>query len=147
MDARLDNEVCIDSGGELTKATDMEIRQLRYFAQVVQSGSMGRAAIELNLVTSALSQQVSRLESELCMRLLERTKNGVQPTSAGLAFWQKAQLILRITDDAAKAAQICCPAEIGFCRQHADPESNLERFIRERDHALGATNFGSVRKF
>jgi LysR family transcriptional regulator, regulatory protein for tcuABC len=83
----------------------MEIRQLRYFVQVVQSGSMGRAAIELDLVTSALSQQVSRLESELSVRLLKRTKNGVQPTNAGLAFWHKAQLILRITDEAAKAAQ------------------------------------------
>ncbi|RKR45200.1 LysR substrate-binding domain-containing protein [Paraburkholderia sp. BL17N1] len=84
----------------------MEIRQLRYFVQVVQSGSMGRAAIELDLVTSALSQQVSRLESELCVRLLKRTKNGVQPTNAGLAFWHKAQLILRMTDDAARAAQL-----------------------------------------
>lgn len=84
----------------------MEIRQLRYFVQVVQSGSMGRAAIELDLVTSALSQQVSRLESELSVRLLKRTKSGVQPTSAGLAFWHKAQLILRMADDAAKAAQL-----------------------------------------
>ncbi|MFB9121835.1 LysR family transcriptional regulator [Paraburkholderia dipogonis] len=84
----------------------MEIRQLRYFVQVVQSGSMGRAAIELDLVTSALSQQVSRLESELCVRLLKRTKNGVQPTNAGLAFWHKAQLILRMTDEAARAAQL-----------------------------------------
>jgi LysR family tcuABC transcriptional regulator len=84
----------------------MEIRQLRYFVQVVQSGSMGRAAIELDLVTSALSQQISRLESELSVRLLTRTKNGVQPTNAGLTFWHKAQLILRITDDAAKAAKL-----------------------------------------
>ncbi|MGF6369073.1 LysR family tcuABC transcriptional regulator [Paraburkholderia sp. RAU6.4a] len=84
----------------------MEIRQLRYFVQVVQSGSMGRAAVELDLVTSALSQQISRLESELSVRLLTRSKNGVQPTNAGLTFWHKAQLILRITDDAAKAAKL-----------------------------------------
>ncbi|MEX3959389.1 LysR substrate-binding domain-containing protein [Trinickia sp. EG282A] len=83
----------------------MEIRQLRYFVQVVQSGSMGRAAIELDVVTSALSQQISRLEGELSVRLLKRSKNGVQPTNAGLALWHKAQLILRMTDDAAKAAQ------------------------------------------
>ncbi|MBU9366611.1 LysR family transcriptional regulator [Burkholderia multivorans] len=83
----------------------MEIRQLRYFVHVVRSGSMGRAAIELNVVTSALSQQISRLESELSVRLLKRSKNGVQPTSAGLALWHKAQLILRMTDDAARAAQ------------------------------------------
>lgn len=83
----------------------MELRQLRYFVHVVESGSMGRAAIELDVVTSALSQQISRLEDELSVRLLVRTKSGVQPTNAGLAFWHRAQLILRISDDAAKAAQ------------------------------------------
>ena len=48
----------------------MELRQLRYFIRVVELGSMGRAAVELGVVTSALSQQISRLESELSTRLL-----------------------------------------------------------------------------
>ena len=50
----------------------MELRQMRYFVRVVELGSMGRAATELGLVTSALSQQISRLESELSTRLLQR---------------------------------------------------------------------------
>ena len=40
----------------------MELRQLRYFVRVVELGSMSRAALDLNLVQSALSQQISRLE-------------------------------------------------------------------------------------
>ena len=83
----------------------MELRQLRYFVQVVELGSMGQAAQKLGLVTSALSQQISRLESELCTRLLQRTSTGVVPTDAGLAFWQQAQLALRHADDAVRAAQ------------------------------------------
>ena len=43
----------------------MELRQLRYFVRVVELGSMGRAAAELGVVTSALSQQISRREGEL----------------------------------------------------------------------------------
>ncbi|MGV7246624.1 LysR family transcriptional regulator, partial [Caballeronia sp. M23-90] len=62
----------------------MELRQLRYFVRVIEHGSMGRAAMELGVVTSTLSQQISRLESELSTRLLQRTANGVVPTDAGL---------------------------------------------------------------
>jgi len=84
----------------------MELRQLRYFVRVVELGSMGRAALELGVVTSALSQQISRLESELSTRLLQRTSTGVIPTDAGLAFLQQAQLALRHADDAVRAAQL-----------------------------------------
>lgn len=83
----------------------MELRQLRYFASVVKAGSMSRAAQELGVVTSALSQQLIRLESELSTRLLHRTASGVQPTDAGMAFYQQAQLVLRHCDDAVVAAQ------------------------------------------
>lgn len=83
----------------------MELRQLRYFIRTVELGSMGRAAAELGLVTSALSQQISRLEGELATRLLRRTATGVVPTDAGLAFLHQAQLALRHADAAVHAAQ------------------------------------------
>ena len=83
----------------------MELRQLRYFVKVCELRSMGRAAIELGVVTSALSQQISRLESELSTRLLQRSSTGVSPTDAGVAFLQQAQLTLRHADEAVRAAQ------------------------------------------
>jgi len=83
----------------------MELRQLRYFIRVAELGSMGRAAAALGVVTSALSQQISRLESELSTRLLQRTSAGVVPTEAGLAFLHQAKLALRHADDAARAAR------------------------------------------
>ncbi|MCW0211233.1 MAG: LysR family transcriptional regulator [Achromobacter sp.] len=83
----------------------MELRQLRYFVRVVEAGSIGRAAQSIGMVTSALSQQISRLESELSTRLLQRSASGVVPTDAGLAFFRQAQLALRHADDAVQAAQ------------------------------------------
>lgn len=83
----------------------MELRQLRYFVRVVQLGTMSRAAIELDVVQSALSQQIARLEGELATRLLQRSPKGVTPTEAGLAFFREAQLALRHADEAARAAQ------------------------------------------
>ena len=83
----------------------MELRQLRYFVQVVESGSLTQAAASLGVVTSALSQQITRLESELATRLLQRGPSGVRPTDAGLAFWRQAQLALRHVDEAGRAAR------------------------------------------
>jgi LysR family tcuABC transcriptional regulator len=82
----------------------MELRQLRYFVRVVELGSISRAALDLQLVQSALSQQISRLESELATRLLQRTSKGIAPTEAGLAFFREAQLALRHADQAQRAA-------------------------------------------
>lgn len=83
----------------------MELRQVRYFVRIVELGSMGRASADLGLVTSALSQQISRLEGELSARLLTRTSAGVVPTEAGLAFLRQARLMLRHADEAVRAAQ------------------------------------------
>jgi LysR family tcuABC transcriptional regulator len=83
----------------------MELRQLRYFVRVVELGSISRAALDLNLVQSALSQQISRLESELATRLLQRTRKGVSSTEAGMAFFREAQLALRHAEQAARAAR------------------------------------------
>lgn len=83
----------------------MELRQLRYFVRIIETGSMGSAAQDLDIGVSALSQQMSRLENELAIRLLQRTSRGVTPTNAGLAFYSQAQLALRHADDAIIAAR------------------------------------------
>ncbi|MFC6336504.1 LysR family transcriptional regulator [Pseudomonas sp. CCM 7891] len=82
----------------------MELRQLRYFVKIVEHGSLGRAALELDVGVSALSQQISKLENELSTRLLNRTTTGVTPTSSGFAFLHHAQLTLRQAENAIMAA-------------------------------------------
>jgi len=83
----------------------MELRQLRYFVKVVEVGSISRAALDLDLVQSALSQQITRLEGELSTRLLKRSPQGVTPTEAGVAFFREAQLTLRHAEQAVRSAQ------------------------------------------
>jgi len=83
----------------------MELRQLRYFVRIVELGSMSRAALDLDMVQSALSQQITRLEGELATRLLHRTPRGVAPTEAGAAFFCEAQLTLRHAEQAMRAAR------------------------------------------
>lgn len=101
----------------------MELRQLRYFVRIIETGSMGSAAQDLDIGVSALSQQMSRLENELAIRLLQRTSRGVTPTNAGLAFYSQAQLALRHADDAILAARRSAPFR--SCERRNGPQYRL----------------------
>jgi DNA-binding transcriptional LysR family regulator len=72
----------------------VELRQLEYFAAVARHRNFTRAADELYLTQSALSQQVRRLEAELGLELLRRTPAGVALTSAGADLLARADRIL-----------------------------------------------------
>ncbi len=72
----------------------MDLRQLRYFAQVVESGSFSKAANELRVAQPALSQHVRNLEEELGVVLLHRSSQGVKATEAGDRLLVHAKRIL-----------------------------------------------------
>lgn len=78
----------------------MDTRKLAYFVQIVDSGSITKAAAALHVAQPALSQQVSSLESDLKQRLLIRSKKGVEPTAAGHTLYRHAQMILRQVEQA-----------------------------------------------
>lgn len=78
----------------------MDTRKLAYFVQIVDSGSITKAAAALHVAQPALSQQVSGLETELKQRLLIRSKQGVKPTAAGHTLYRHAQSILRLVEQA-----------------------------------------------
>ncbi len=82
----------------------MELKQVKYFITIVETGSLGKAAQVLGVGTSALSQQMTKLEDELATRLLQRNATGVTPTPSGLAFFKQAQLVLRHAEYAVEAA-------------------------------------------
>src|SRR5271156_6803923 len=58
------------------------------FAAVVRAGSFTRAAAQLGVTQSALSQTVRALERRLDLKLLNRTTLSVSPTAAGESLHQ-----------------------------------------------------------
>ncbi|MCW5770491.1 MAG: LysR family transcriptional regulator [Rhodospirillaceae bacterium] len=61
----------------------MELRQLRYFREVVRLGSFRRAAERLFITQPALTKSIRALEDELGVQLLERSTHGFSVTPFG----------------------------------------------------------------
>ncbi len=84
----------------------MELRHLRYFMAVAETGSMTLAA-DRRLHTSqpSLSRQIRDLEDQVGVELLTRGARGVELTTAGRAFMDHARLALIQVDAAVEAAR------------------------------------------
>lgn len=68
----------------------MNIKQVKYYVETVEQGSLSAAAKELYVTVQAISKAIVNLESELGCELLERGSRGVCPTAYGKAFYYKA---------------------------------------------------------
>src|SRR5258708_1280571 len=74
--------------------------ELEAFVRSVELGGFSAAARELGLTPSALSKLVSRLESALGVRLLNRTTRKLAPTAEGGLFLVRCRRILAEMEDA-----------------------------------------------
>lgn len=83
----------------------MDIRELRYFVQIVESGSLSGASRQLNVAQPALSQQIAKLEDQVGKPLFTRSSKGVAATENGLALYHHAKFMLRQFDQALSIAR------------------------------------------
>lgn len=78
----------------------MELRQLSYFATIVNEGNISQAAKKLNISQPPLSHQMKLLESELGVTLFERGSRRIRLTPAGKTFYDRALAILDLSQAA-----------------------------------------------
>ena len=64
----------------------MDLRLLRYFLAIVDTGSVNSAAVAVHVAQPSLSRQIRRLESELGLTLFNRSTKSLSLTAAGRAF-------------------------------------------------------------
>jgi LysR family glycine cleavage system transcriptional activator len=81
------------------------LKSVLTFEVVARLNSIGKAAEELNLTTSAVSHQITNLESHVGRKLFERTARGVELTRAGQRYQQSLAGALAVIASAAENAR------------------------------------------
>lgn len=78
----------------------MEFRQLKTFAAVASTLNFTRAAEQLHLSQSSVTEQIQALESDLGTPLFDRSRRKLQLTEAGSRLIDYAHDVLRLADEA-----------------------------------------------
>ena len=72
----------------------MEIRELKYFVAVIETGSFTAAAKALHMSQPALSWNIKKLEEKLETQLIERTQAGLIITESGQILYDGSKDVL-----------------------------------------------------
>lgn len=131
------------------------VASLQAFEAVARRRSFALAATELHLSASAISHQVARLESQLGVRLFERSAHGVRLSTAGDLYLSRVSgalsAIAAATDDLRQgvsnslyvhaapslASLWLMPRLRAFAQAHPDISLNLSAAHTHSDFALG----------
>ena len=101
----------------------MKLHSFHYFVAVAEELHFGKAAARLQITQPALSRQIHRLETELGIKLLRRTKRTVELTEAGIVFLGEIRKALQQVDAAVRVAQRVACGEVGSLRIGFTPSS------------------------
>jgi len=94
----------------------MELRQLRYFIAIADTGSFSAASQRLMIAQPSVSAQIKSLEDELGVKLLERTSRGARTTSVGTQFLHRARTLVAEADDLARITRSMSEEVFGTVR-------------------------------
>ena len=119
----------------------VRLHDLHALSVVVQSGSMAKAAKELGVTQSAVSQMVADLEAALRVRLLDRSTRGVVATIYGSVLIKRSRAALdelrnglqeieSLTDHATGQVRIGCPESISSAVLPSIAELFFKRYPR-----------------
>lgn len=73
---------------------DLELRHLRDFLAVIESGSLGDAARRLHTSQPTLTRSMKLLEQAVGGAVFDRTPHGMRPTALGRALERRARIIM-----------------------------------------------------
>ncbi|WP_077967567.1 LysR family transcriptional regulator [Ensifer adhaerens] len=85
--------------------TRLDIRDWEAFVTLVQLGHFGNTADALGITQSAVSQRLSKLESDLQLKLMMRTSRGAEPTPEGARLLLPARALIAAKRAALEAAE------------------------------------------
>lgn len=92
------------------------------FERIIREGSLSAAARALHMPKSTVSDRLARLETRLGIQLIERTTRRLNPTDAGLDYYERCRRIVELADEA--EAELSSERDMprGLLRIVAQPE-------------------------
>ncbi|MFY8328374.1 LysR family transcriptional regulator [Pseudoalteromonas sp. ZZD1] len=81
-------------------------RSLSIFVRIVETGSMSKAAHELAMTTSAVSQQIKQIELDVNLSLFNRSPREITLTEAGELYYQSCLTILAAAQHTSEKLQL-----------------------------------------
>lgn len=93
-----------------------QLRALRYFSKVVETGSFTKAAASLSVPASSLSRRIADLEKSLGANLLKRTTRVVQVTEIGQVYYTQVQDVLAHLERSDESVRSYQASPKGFLR-------------------------------
>ncbi|MEN8179385.1 MAG: LysR family transcriptional regulator [Pseudomonadota bacterium] len=100
----------------------IDLNDMLLFAQVVEAGSFTAAARELGMPKSTLSRRISKLESQLDSRLLQRTTRSLRLTDVGTDFYTHCNRMVQEAKLAEQAVSLSQETPRGLLRVTAPVE-------------------------
>ncbi|SMF57602.1 transcriptional regulator, LysR family [Alteromonadaceae bacterium Bs31] len=127
-----------------------QLKSMVVFAQVVEQGNLTAAARQIGLTRAVVSYHIKKLESQLGVKLLNRTTRAIALTEAGSHYYQSCRIIaeqalaanlhmenlrdepeglLKITCPVNAGLQLVVPALSDFCLQY--PKIKLDVMLTD----------------
>lgn len=102
-----------------------QLKSMVVFAQVIEQGNLTAAAKHLGLSRAVVSYHIKKLESQLGVKLLNRSTRSVSATEAGTAYYQSCRIIAEQASTANQQMEnlknepegllkITCPVNVGL---------------------------------
>ncbi len=94
----------------------LDLRQIRYFLTVAETGGYAKAAHQLNITQQAVSAAISKLEKSIETKLFDRNQGGTRLTDAGKRLVLHARVLLHDAKTAAEEVWAVGHGELGNVR-------------------------------
>jgi DNA-binding transcriptional LysR family regulator len=127
----------------MTEDLVLNVSRLRVLRELAHRGSITAVADALWLTPSAVSQQLSALERETRVQLVERVGRGVQLTTAGKVLAEHSERVFEALDEAASALRALQEEPSGRLRVASFP--SVVRLVLPQVMARLRTRFADLR--
>lgn len=140
----------VDSLEAVPSSALVELRHLRYFIAVAESGSFRLASERINITQPAITRQIHDLESMLGAMLLKRTARGVELTPVGEVYLRGARNAIAAVHAASLAVKRFANGDAGRLRlginDNASWDGPVPDALRalQRDHPGVAIHVSSL---